>query len=343
MQPAQPQIPDASTDPFGAMGAMAQQAQVGAPQDYVIVNDGKPVESVANANKGAVIGKTVAMLLAPLVAGVLIGKLSAGANQYNQVIVDAKPIMDDVKLVRRGLTELTAVLESGKKGEKFTPGDEKLIASLKALPKIEGNDELVFKSSLYHLDWKTSSSIYGFYSDLHALKAQLKAHLRAAKLESRILKDGAAKLGGFNPMKFGAVLDVPNEEDAAAGRPVTIKMVQLGAPVCAGQTKPNPAGCGGGLMAGIQHREDQLGGWKTDTLAPTGAEGEWSDAVVMLAPSKTLEQVLKSGDATVAEVDYAKRIKAIDDLTAQLLNTSKSITKVLGEKSNEGGKFSFFL
>jgi hypothetical protein len=344
-QPAAPQvpIPDASTDPFGAMGAMAQQAQVAAPRDIVVVNDGAHVESVSKQNKGAVIGKMAAMILAPLVAGVLIGKLSAGANQYNKVIEDATPIMEDVKVVRRGLTELTAVLESGKKGESFAPGDEKLSAALKALPAIEGNDELVFKSSLYHLDWKTASTIYGFYSDLHTLNTDLKAHLRAAKLESKILKEGAAKAGGFNPRAFGAVLHVPNAEDAAAGRPVTMKLVQLGAPVCAGQTKPNPEGCGGGPLAGIQHREDQLGGWKTDNLAPTGEEGTWGDSVVMLDTSKTLDQVVKGADTTVAIVAYDKRIKAIDALTQRLLQTSKNITKVLGEKANESGKFSFFL
>ncbi len=371
VNPPQVPIPDATTDPFGAMGAMAQRAQAApAVQDYVIVNDGRPVESVANTNKSAVIGKIVAMLLAPLIAGVLIGKLSAGANQYNQVIDDAKPIIEDVNKVRKGLTELTAILESGKKGQKFAPGDPKLTEKLTKLfasdkaskgpkdskekegeskeqPKkrgvLEGNDKLVFKSSLYHLDWKTSSTIYGFYADLHTLKTQLKAHIRAANKEAKIFDAAKTKLGGFNPKAFGAVLITPSADDAAAGRPVTMKLVQLGAPVCAGETKANPAGCGDGPLAGIQHRDDQLGAWKTDSLAPTGEEGEWADAIVFLEPSKTLEQVLKGGDATVAEVDYDKRIKAIDALTAQLLQTSKNITKVLGEKANESGKFSFFL
>jgi hypothetical protein len=144
-------------------------------------------------------------------------------------------------------------------------------------------------------------------------------------------------------MGYGALIETPSAEDAAAGRPVTMKFVQLGAPVCAGESKPNPEGCGGKALAGIQHRDDQLGGWKTDSLAPTGEEGEWGESVVLLAPSKTLEQIVKGADATVAEVSYDERIKAIDALTARLLDTSKNITKVLGEKANEGGKFSFFL
>jgi hypothetical protein len=372
MQPAQIPIPNAATDPFGAMGAMAQQAQAATvAQDYVIVNDGKAVESVASANKGAAIGKIAALILAPLVAGILIGKLSAGANQYNQVIDDAEPIMKDVKKVRRELTDLTAILESGKKGAKFVPGDVELTKSISDLiaggeapkaPKakegkeghekskdakkrgvLEGDDELVFKSSLYHLDWQTSSTIYGFYADLHSLKTQLQAHIRAAGQESKILDASKSKIGGFNPMGFGALVNVPSAEDAAAGRPVTMKMVQLGTPVCAGETKPNPEGCAGKPLVGIQHRDDQLGGWKTDTLAPTGAEGEWGGAIVFFDTSKTLEQAIKGADATVAEVAYDKRIKAIEALTTQLLETSKNITKVLGEKANEGGKFSFFL
>lgn len=359
--------PSAATDPFGAMGAAVQQAAAPA-QDYVIVNDGKPVESVANANKGARVGKIAVMILAPLVAGVLIGKLSAGANQYNQVIEDAEPIMKDVKKVRSGLTELTAILESGKKGDRFSAGDPELTKKLTALlasgkakkatkPKegeegkeekksrsvLAGNDKLVFESSLYHLDWKTASTIYGFYSDLHTLETELRAHLRAAKLESKILDTSKVAVAGFNPMGFGAVLNVPGAEDAAAGSPVTMKVVQLGAPVCAGETRPNPAGCGGKALAGFQHRDDQLSGWKTDVTAPTGEEGEWGGAVVPLVPSKALEQILRGGDATVAEVAYDKRIKSIDALTARLLDTSKSIQKVLGEKADESGKFSFFL
>ncbi len=346
--PAQPQpqaqVPDASSDPFGAMSAMAQNAAVVSQPEIVVVNDGSSVESVAKKNKAATIGRTAAMVFLPLIAGVLIGKIGAGASQYNQVITDAKPIMEDVKIVRGGLTELTAALESGKQNGKFVPGDEKLTASLAALQAVPTNDELVYESSLYHLDSNISREIYTFYSDIHTLNAMLKEHLREAKKESKILKEGAVKFKGFNPMAYGAVVQIPSAEDAAAGAPVTMRMVQLGGPVCEGETKPNPAGCGGKPFTGFAYRDDQTGGWKVDKVPVPGSDSIPGDSVVMLDPaSKSIKQIITGGAATLAEIAYTKRIEAIEAKVNQLNDTGKTIQKVLKEKSQESGKFSFFL
>ncbi len=341
---AQAHVPNAASDPFGAMSAMAQNA-AGAPQaDIVVVNDGAPVESVAKKNKGAIIATTAAMILLPLVAGVVIGKVGSGANQYNQVIADAKPIMEDVKVVRRGLTELAAVIESGKQGGKFVPGDDKLTTALASLEAVPTNDELVYESSLYHLESNISREIYTFYSDIHTLNAMLKEHLREANKESKILKDGAVKFSGFNPMAYGAVVQIPSAEDAASGAPVTMRMVQLGGPVCEGESKPNPAGCGGKPFTGFAHRDDETAGWKVDKIPPAGSDSVPGDSVVMLDPtSKSVKQIISGGAATLAEIAYAKRIEAIEAKVNQLNTTGKTIQDVLNLKSNESGKFSFFL
>ncbi len=326
------------------MSAMAQNAAAAAAPQIVVVNDGSDVESVAKVNKAAAIGRTAALILLPLIAGVVIGKVASKANQYNQVIADAKPIMEDVKVVRRGLTELAAVLEQGKQGGSFAPGDDALTTSLASLEAVPTNDELVYESSLYHLESNISREIYTFYSDIHTLNAMLKDHLRESKKESKILKEGAAKFKGFNPMAYGAVLQVPNAEDAAAGKPTTFRLVQLGGPVCEGETKPNPAGCGGKPFTGFAHRDDETGGWKVDKTNVPGAEAVPGDTVVFLDPStKTVKQIISGGAATLAEIAYKTRIEAIEAKVNQLMDTGKTIQNVLNEKSNEGGKFSFFL
>lgn len=340
---AQAPVPNASSDPFGAMSAMAQNAAVAAQPEIIVVNDGSAVESVAKQNRGATIARTAAMILLPLVAGVLIGKIGSGASQYNQVIVDAKPIMEDVKTVRDGLTEFAAVLESGKEGGKFVPADEKLTAALEKLAAIPTNDELVYESSLYHLDSNISREIYTFYSDIHTLNALRKEHLRQAKNEAKILKDGAVKLAKVNP-QFGAVLQIPSADDAAQGKPTSFRMVQLGGPVCAGETKANPAGCGGQPFEGFAHRDDQTAGWKVGKVNAAGSEAVPGDSVVFFdATSPMLKQIVSGGEATLAEIAYAERIKAIEAKVNQLNDTGKTIQKVLKEKSQESSKFSFFL
>ncbi|MCP4449666.1 MAG: hypothetical protein GY811_30700 [Myxococcales bacterium] len=340
----QAHVPDASSDPFGAMSAMAQNAAVGAAPQIVVVNDGSNVESVAKKNSAAAIGRTVAMILLPLVAGIVMGKIGSGANQYNQVIADAKPIMEDVKVVRGGLTEMAAVLERGKQTGKFIPGDDALTKSLASLEAVVTNDELVYESSLYHLESNVSREIYTFYSDIHTLNAMLKDHLREAKKESKILKEGAAKYKGFNPMAYGALLQIPPAEESAAGASVTMRMVQLGGPVCEGETKPNPKGCDGQPFTGFAHRDDETGGWKVNKIPVPGAKAVPGDSVVMLDPtSKSIKQIITGGQATLAEIAYGKRIDAIDAKVTQLLDTGKTIQNVLNEKSNESTKFNFFL
>ena len=64
----------------------------------------------------------------------------------------------------------------------------------------------------------------------------------------------------------------------------------------------------------------------------------------MLDPSsKSVKQIVSGGAATLAEIAYAKRIEALEAKVNQLNDTGKAIQKVLKLKSDEGGKFSFFL
>jgi len=56
-----------------------------------------------------------------------------------------------------------------------------------------------------------------------------------------------------------------------------------------------------------------------------------------------LKQIVTGAEATVSELAYTQRIEDIATLTEQMLATGKKIELALSEKSNEGGKFTFFL
>lgn len=345
MSPPQPQVPSAQA-PFGApVGHAPAQAPVTAQPDIVVVNDGKPVESVEGGKGIGRLAKVVAVVLLPLAAGLIIGKVSESANHYNKVIADSGPIKDDVRTVRRGLTDLQAALEGGKKGGKFSPGDEKLTEALEAVPAIVGNDKQIYQSALYQLKPGMVAEIYGFYADIHLLNRMLKEHISAAKSEAKALEEGMAKFKGFNPMQFGALLDMPTQEEAAAGQPVTLKMVKLGTPICEGETKPSDQGCPPPKkVAGFRYQTDQTQNWQVKKMAPAEGETIPDDSLVMLNPeSAVLQQIVQGGDATVAQVSYEKRITAIDELVTRMLDKGKMIETVLNEKANESEKFTFFL
>ncbi|HET9627097.1 MAG TPA: hypothetical protein VFP84_37315, partial [Kofleriaceae bacterium] len=116
-QPAQPVIPNAADDPFGAMNAMASVGTVQRAPEIVIVNDGKPVENVGASGQGARIAKLAGPAVLALVVGVGIGKISKGANIYNEGIKDSRSILGDdkapstVKNVKRALSELDGTLD----------------------------------------------------------------------------------------------------------------------------------------------------------------------------------------------------------------------------------------
>ena len=122
-------------------------------------------------------------------------------------------------------------------------------------------------------------------------------------------------------------------------------VVQLGGPVCEGETKPNPAGCQGKPLSGFAYRDDEAAGsWKVDKIAPATEAGIPTDHVVMLDPTtKVLKQIVTGAEASVSEIAYGKRIEDIATLTEQMLATGKKIETLLNEKSNESGKFSFFM
>jgi len=214
----------------------------------------------------------------------------------------------------------------------------KLRKALAGLSAVHGNDKLVYESSLYHLDSQTSREIYTFYSDIHVLNTMLKEHIRETKKESKLIKEGEVKVKGFQPREYGAVLHIPKKFGAFA----TMRMVQLGHPICAGEKKENPAGCGDKPFTGFSYIDGP--NTKRASLPKAGDDNAAKESIVFLdARSPSLKNFVIGGASSLATLSYMKRIEAISAKVKQLNETGRTIKQVLTEKSSASQKFSFFM
>lgn len=346
VEPPRPNIPDAKDDPFGAMNAMAAHtAQTAHAQpQFVVVNDGTPVEQVQKKNRAKVMVIGGVALLA-LIMGITMGKISAGANMYNRTIDAAAVVRDDIKQVRDGLIGYQQILTSGKergKG-KFVPNDEKLTQELEAMPPLKPDIEKVLGAFMYDLSPELIAAILSFYVDVIELNEAIKNHVEAAKGHEKVIQEGQVNIQGFNPLQYAGLIKEPSEEEAAAGKPVTVQVVQLGTPICEGETTPSEQGCPG-KIGGFRYRTDETGPWGVKKLAEADAGTVTAEALVMLDPSsKALQQLVKGGKATVAEIDYLTRITAIDEMVTGLIERQKAIESRLNNKAIESKKFTFFM
>ncbi len=287
-------------------------------------------------------------MLAPLVLGLVVGKLSAAARAYNLTIDDAAAVRDDTSKVREGLIAIQQVLQTGRERSRgaqgFVVGDTKLTEELGALPPLAPNIELVFQSHLYELDFNLVAAVLSFYVEALDLNKLMKDHVTATRDADKVLKEGADNMSGFNPRAYAGLIEVPTAEEAQAGSRVSVKLVQLGSPVCEGQTKPSDTGCGDAKVTGFRYRVDELGPWGVKKLAAASSGSVDPDALVLLdARSKVLQQLAKGGKATVAEASYLARINKISETVDKLLESQKAIDGHLNQHAIKGKQFTFFL
>jgi hypothetical protein len=344
--PPKPAIPDAKQDPFAAMNAMAAQGAVGAQQP-IVYHDSSPVERVHKRSHAVKIAVIAGLMLVPLVLGVVVGVLASKARAYNRTIEDAARVRDDTKKLGEGLITLQTVLQTGRErsrgAQSFVVGDSKLTAELAAAPALAPNIELVFRSRLYELDFDLVAGLLSFYVEAIELNDMLKEHLVASRDADKILKEGEASKQAFEQSGYAGLIEQPTEEEARAGAPVKVKVVQLGSPVCEGQTKPSDTGCGDAKITGFRYRVDELGTWQVKKVAGAGESFD-PDGLVQLDPrSKVLQQLTKGGKATVAEASYMKRINDIYERVTKLIENQGRLEKRLNSHANKGKQFTFFL
>jgi hypothetical protein len=351
--PPRPAIPDAKQDPFAAMNAMAAQGAVAAQhavgaQQPIAYHETGPLEHVhkrSRALKFALIG---AGLLAPLALGVVVGVLAAKARAYNRTIDDAAEVRDDTKKVGEGLLNMQTVLQTGRErsrgAQSFVVGDPKLTAELSALPPLSPNIEMVFRSRLYELDYDLIAGLLSFYVEALELNDQVKQHVTASRNDEKVFKQGEANQQAFAQGAYAGLIELPSEEEARSGSPVRVRVVQLGSPVCEGQTKPSDAGCGTAKITGFRYRVDELGPWQVKKTASAGSGTFDPDGLVQLDPSsKVLQQLAKGGGATVAEAGYMARINAIYERVTKLVENQGKLEKRLNTHAKKEKQFTFFL
>lgn len=348
-QPPRPHIPDAKEDPFGAMNALAAHgATVSRPAEIIVVNDGAPVEQVRKKARARmyIIG---AVMLVPLIIGIAVGRIAAGANDYNRVIDDAGKIRDDVKKQREGLIRIQQVLVGAKeRGRgKLPPGDPKLTAELAAVPPLNPNIDVVFSSYMYDLTPELVAATLSFYVGALELNELIKTHVKMSKDAERALKKGDENKTKFlqsaGQFGYGGLIETPSEDEQKAGAPPKVKIVQLGAPVCEGEKAPNEQGCGAKKITGFRYRPDESSVWGVKKASSVDGAGVTADAIVALDFNKALLQLVQGGDASVAEASYTARISQIEEKVNQLLESEKGISSRLNNKANESKKFTFFM
>jgi len=357
--PPQPVIPNAADDPFAAMNAMAAVGTVQRAPEIVIVNDGKPVENVGASTQGARIAKLVVPAVVALVVGVAIGRIAKGANIYNEGLKDARAILGDdkaastVKNVKKTLSELDGVLDGMKTKNAFKPDTaaDKRLADLAARLDVKAN--AVFRTAS-SLEPEVSGMIMSFYAGAAEVKGMLDTHIKAAKSDDLALANGKtaadaaavkegenATLASVNAVRYGALIQAPTDTDRVD---FGVKLVELGPPYCGG---PNPVTTGkcdnNEAPTAFAYRSEPGAVWTKGELQVQGSDSVQSKRLVLLLPNGTRDALIRGGEAGASEVYYVKRLRALTDRTAKLIEEANKLEQRLQAESTKGSRFSFFL
>jgi len=356
-QPAAPPPPNAADDPFGAMNHMAAVGQVQRAPEIVIINDGKPVENVGAAGKGATIAKIIIPAVAALAIGLAIGRISKDANFYNEGLKDAKAILGDAKSpstvagTKRVLSQLDGTLEEMKTKTNYRP-DAAVGAQLtKLATELDVKSEIVFRAKQNALGPEIAGQILSFYAGVAEIKGMIDAHNKAAKFDEMTLTkgkqatDAATLKEGDNSylagqLKYGIMLSAPTEEDKDE---FGAKLVEIAGVYCGGSGNP-VAKCGEGESpTGFAYRNDPGGTPIKGDLATQGSDSVPTKKVVMLLQNGVRDAVIKGNEPGISEYYYTRRIRAIADRTKKLIEDANKLEGRLQTESSKGSRFSFFL
>ncbi|MBK9032940.1 MAG: hypothetical protein IPL61_16980 [Myxococcales bacterium] len=352
--PPQPVVPNAAEDPFGAMNAMAQIGAAQRAPEIVIVNDGKPVESVSASARGATIAKYVAIALVPFILGIAIRGVSKDAGFYNAGIRDSRFILKDVKAVKKSLVTLNEAVTKAKDNQ-----GKDVTNAMVAVDKVELQEALIFKAKQNNLGADLSSKILQFYASVTQLKLMINDHLRTAKSDDQAL--GAAREAtekakmppnsGFEKavgVRYAVLVSNPGPDDPAGGE-FGAKLVEVGPPFCQGDTKPSTNGtCPDGAVETLAYRVNASGSWQRGDFAIPGQNLDPgapipSKKLLVMAPTQILEGLVQGPDGFASLALYAKRVDAIRKKLQEVIEAGNDLEGVLGPKANESEKFTFFM
>lgn len=355
-QPPQPVIPDAKEDPFGAMNAIAAVGTAQRAPEIVIVNDGRPVESVG---AGGSLGVKIAMIAVPgviaLLLGMVLGRSSHGASDYNAGVDGASVVLDNVKGVKGALNDIqsnilsqvppTAEKQKAKVGARI-PFDDKMSDKLNKV-----SSKLEVKANQYAVvryitnDSETAAQVLELYAGVQELRTMITIHVNAATSDDQAFKAAAdaekkAKLSAEdNPALAGqlryAILLTTGQGPAA-------KFVELGPLLCG----TNPAGkdgkCPDGTDGSPSYRVDSSTGW-TKVSTVESFDKAVPDKILPLIPSQPLQAFVQGPAVSASQANYAERVQAIADKADDLLKRANKVEPNLQKIIAGGTKFTFFM
>jgi hypothetical protein len=314
-QPAQPAVPDARDDPFGAMNAMAAQGAVQRAPEIIVV-DKQHVEQVAPTTNLARWGKIAAIIAGPLIVGFVLGGINSGRSQYNRTLRDAQALRGEFGQLGKRLESLNNVLltakERGPDGRSYALGDKQLVGDLEALNfTVPDSDQMIlYHANLYLLDARLVQDTLLFYQRMKTLSTKVKEHVRLSKdFLSKLPPEARAKIGADT--QFAALIKMPNAEEEKKGARPQAELVQIGLPVCT-DNKPAQA-CPEGGLAGFQVRADTAAPW---TVKQPAAGSEVNEKLLFIRRAGVLQSLLEGSARFLDELQYYQRLSEIDALVS---------------------------
>ena len=371
---SQPVIPAASDDPFGNMNAMAQMGTAQRAPEIIIVNDGKPVESVSTGTRAATIAKWAAIALVPLILGWQIGAIGRSAAIYNDGITYASKILGNVARAKKDLSDLQNDLTDAlkKSGGKFDASVTKVLSAALQKPtfKLPTNErpdsvkepednQAVYRIPQGSLEPALSGRAVSFYAHVTELTQLIDDHVRAAHTDDLALAQaaqaaeaGQVEIGGQKILKYAVVLSNPSEADRTSGKATGgygAQLVEIGPQMCADKSLAKDGVCPDG-PPGIGYRTAPSGSaqdtlWNRAEVAKAAAGQPFPlNQLVLLAPTAIADTLVKGATPSASELVYQRRVEKIMELTANLLKEGEDLGNALKVKANpDNKKFTFFL
>jgi hypothetical protein len=367
-----PVIPAASDDPFGNMNAMAQIGTAQRAPEFVIVNDGKPVESVSTGSKAASIAKFAVPAFVALILGWLLGAAGQSAVFANKSIDSANNVAVAITRAKKDLSDLQSNLTDAlkKSGGKIDPSVTKVISDALQKPtfKMSSNqrpDEVkepeadagVYRIPEGEFDPGMAGRVIGFYAHLNELAQMMDEHVKAARTDDLAIAQGATAAGnaqttinGQSILKYAIILANPSDADRTSGKvagPTGAQLVEIGPQLCGDRSLAKDGVCPDG-PPGIGYRlmpssTDSASQWSRAEVAKAAAGQPYPlNSLVELAPTGVLDSVVKGAMPSATEIIYQHRVDTIRASIEQLLTEGEAVNNSLKKMPNKK-KFTFFL
>lgn len=328
-KPAGPVIPNAADDPFGAMNAMAAVGTVQRAPEIVIVNDGKPVESVGQKSTMATLLSIGLPAVFALVIGILLGKILLASDTSGTNAEQAKELLGDkgkpqsVAGLKQTLSAIDTLLDETKTRNSFRP-DKKFDSDLKALAaKLEVKEKAVLSRAKTFNDELAGHTLQ-FYAGVAEVKALIDTHIKSASADNNALTKAAGKgeegklkdtenapLSG--QLRYAVLIQAPSDSDKNVE--FGAKLVELGGVYCGTGDKPVAKCPEGESPTAVAYRAEAGAPilTKGDIATPT-TDAVPAKKIVTLLSGSVRDSLIKGADGVASEVYYQKRLRNLYEL-----------------------------